>query len=109
MPEITLNRVVFPEPFGPMTQWISPAFASSDTPLSARSPLNRLLTESTRNATLSCDGRTTFSLLGAGDTARAFHGIGTESHGRLNRRRRSEAAPASPRGANTTVATIRPP
>ena len=42
------------------------------------------------------DGGTTFSRVGAGDTARAFQGIGIESHGRLNRLRRSEAAPASP-------------
>src|SRR6266511_3444490 len=109
MPEITLNSVVFPEPFGPMTPWISPALASNDTPASACRPLNRLLTASTRNATPSGDGGTTFSLVGAGDTGRAVHGIGKEGHSGSNRRRRSEAAPASPRGANTTVATISPP
>src|SRR3989442_15248669 len=103
---MTLNSVVFPEPLGPMTPWISPALASRDPPSSACRPLNRLLTESTRNATPSGDGRTTFSLVGAGDTARAFRGVGIDGQGRSNRRRRSEAAPASPRGANTTVATI---
>src|SRR5437762_12934461 len=93
MPEITLNSVVFPEPFGPMTPWISPALASRETPSSACRPLNRLLTEATRNATPSGDGRTTFSLVGAGDTARAFHGVAIDGQGRSNRRRRSEAAP----------------
>ena len=36
-------------------------------------------------------------------------GIAIDGQGRSNRRRRSEAAPASPRGANTTVAMISPP
>src|SRR4029079_3450266 len=103
-----LNNVVFPDPLGPITPWISLAATSSATPSSACTPLDRLLTESTLTRPPYAGGLATFSL-GGGGAARAVRGIGIEGQGKSNRRRRSEAAPASPRGANTTVATISPP
>src|SRR5207247_420572 len=54
---MTLKSVVFPEPFGPMIPWISPAPTSSETPTRACRPLNLLLTESTRRATTPAAGR----------------------------------------------------
>src|SRR5258708_331558 len=41
VPEITLNSVVLPAPFGPTRPTISPSPTASETPSSARTPPNR--------------------------------------------------------------------
>src|SRR6185369_7202944 len=42
-PEMQLNAVVFPDPFGPISPRISPSRTSNDTALSAVNPPNRLV------------------------------------------------------------------
>ena len=42
-PEMQLNAVVLPEPFGPMSPRISPGLTSKDTEFSAVNPPNRLV------------------------------------------------------------------
>ena len=47
MPLITLNRVVLPAPFGPITPWIWPGATSSVMPSSTVRPPKRLVSAST--------------------------------------------------------------
>ncbi len=49
-PQITLNSVVLPAPFGPITPSTSPAWTSSETPSSATTPPNRTVTSRTLRA-----------------------------------------------------------
>src|SRR5690606_25478695 len=59
-PPQTLNRVVLPAPFGPITPWTAPPATDSDTSSSATSPPNRTPTRSTANTgTSSAGGFTT--------------------------------------------------
>jgi hypothetical protein len=46
-PEMQLNSVVLPEPFGPISPRISPSRTSKETPLSAVNPPKRLVTPAT--------------------------------------------------------------
>src|SRR5438046_10557549 len=48
-PEMQLNAVVLPEPFGPMSPRISPSRTSNDTSLRAMNPPNCLISPDTVN------------------------------------------------------------